>query len=217
MRSLTSNWQQFQKLFTDFVLQVCAPRFSDDGSCRTLYFQSFPCLRAIQPDEFSIGPHADVAYGHHPCSINFYIPLTPIYGTASLFLESQPGVEDWHPIIANYGTVKQFNGGSCLHFTPRNTTSLTRVSLDVRLIPGDRFESMRCCGSDGEFLDSLLHDEPGYYSRCSRNEDDGVWTLDEPAGFPKPDYRMGFPWTIQNWDRYEKKQTSKHPFKVESA
>ena len=27
-----------------------------------------------------------VAYGHHPCSINFYVPLTPISKTSSLFL-----------------------------------------------------------------------------------------------------------------------------------
>jgi hypothetical protein len=222
MESLTSNWHEFQKRFTIFVLQVCAPRFSDESSCHIIYFQSFPCLRAIQPNEFSIGPHADVAYGHHPCSVNFYIPLTPIYGTASLFLESQVGAEDWHPIVGNYGTVKQFAGGSCIHFTPRNTTSFTRVSVDVRLIAGDQFESMRCCsgGSDGgvERLDSLLRDEPGYYSRCRRN--DGVWMLDEDDPTllcPKPDSRMGFPWTVKNWDKYVKKQqTSKNSSKLES-
>ena len=27
----------------------------------SIYYQAFPCLRIVQPGEFSIGPHADVA------------------------------------------------------------------------------------------------------------------------------------------------------------
>lgn len=30
----------------------------------------------------------EVAYGHHPCSVNIYVPLTPINRTSSLFLET---------------------------------------------------------------------------------------------------------------------------------
>jgi hypothetical protein len=29
--------------------------------CDEIYNQSFPSLRIVQPDEFSIGPHSDVA------------------------------------------------------------------------------------------------------------------------------------------------------------
>lgn len=207
MRSLTTNWRDFQTLFTTFVLRVCAPQFSD--SYDSLYFQTFPCLRVIQPDEFSIGPHADVAYGHHPSSINFYIPITPIWGTASLFLESQVGKEDWHPIIGNFGTLKRFAGGSCLHFTPRNTTSYTRVSLDFRLIPGVAFESMRCTTKSGEELDNQLR-QPGYYRKCYLRN--GDWEL-ESSESPRPDARMGFPWTVQDWDKYERKRRNKQETK----
>jgi len=30
----------------------------------SIYYQAFPCLRIVQPGEFSIGPHADVALWH---------------------------------------------------------------------------------------------------------------------------------------------------------
>ncbi|EED91199.1 predicted protein, partial [Thalassiosira pseudonana CCMP1335] len=99
-------------------------------------YQAFPCVRVVRPGEFSIGPHADSAYGHHPCSINFYLPLTQIGGSASLFLESHPGSEDWHPIEGSYGIVKHFAGAICAHWTPENHGDFTRVSLDFRIIPG---------------------------------------------------------------------------------
>jgi cytidyltransferase-like protein len=88
----------FQATFDRFVRQVCAPRLATLFECTEIYYQAYPCIRVVQPDEFSIGPHADVMYGHHPCSVNFYVPLTTIGGTSALFLESAPGREDWHEI-----------------------------------------------------------------------------------------------------------------------
>jgi hypothetical protein len=62
----------------------------------------------------------DVTYGHHPCSVNFYVPLTSIGGSSALHLESAPGREDWHPITGEYGeVVKHFAGGICNHWTVR--------------------------------------------------------------------------------------------------
>jgi cytidyltransferase-like protein len=105
--ALTRNPTPFQEAYDAFVRDVCVPRFAAltgrPEACTEVYYQSFPCVRIIQPDEFSIGPHADVSYGHHPCSVNFYIPLTTIGGTSSLFLESRPGAEDWHPIEGGLG------------------------------------------------------------------------------------------------------------------
>jgi cytidyltransferase-like protein len=100
---LTSHHRAFQVAFDSFVRTLCAPHVDALFPCEEIYYQAFPCLRIVQPDEFSIGPHCDAAYGHHPCSVNFYVPLTQIDGTASLFLESRPGSEDWHPVVGSYG------------------------------------------------------------------------------------------------------------------
>jgi hypothetical protein len=117
-------------------------------NCDEIYYQAFPCIRIVQPGEFSIGPHADVAYGHHPCSVNYYVPLTQIGSASSLFLESRPGSEDWHTIVGDYGKIiKHFAGAICLHWTTEYMTNLTPVSLDFRLIVGPMFYALTCGGS----------------------------------------------------------------------
>ena len=52
----------------------------DDDDEDVVYYQAFPCVRVVTPGAFSIGPHCDASYGHHPCSVNFYVPLTDIVG-----------------------------------------------------------------------------------------------------------------------------------------
>lgn len=210
------NRIQFQEVFDTFVRAVCAPHLvnlmKDNKStnspnlteslsslnlpCTEIYYQAFPCIRVVQPNDFSIGPHADVMYGHHPCSINYYLPLTHIGGTSALFLESAPNEEDWHPIVGNYGTcVKHFAGGSNLHFTVENQTGRTRVSLDFRLIPGHLFDTVDC--NDSQFVK-----KHGYYSKCKLTTD-GTW--ERVGGLLEPDGRVGFPWTVKDWSKLLKK------------
>ena len=92
--------------------------------------------------DFSIGPHADVNYGHHPLSVNFYVPLTPIQGTSSLYIESTSGQMDWHPILGDYGEMQHFAGGMNTHWTTENMTARTRVSLDFRVIHGEWYDAL---------------------------------------------------------------------------
>jgi cytidyltransferase-like protein len=189
MKSLRKNFREFQEVFDRFVLEVCAPRMAASYDCHEIYYQSFPCVRMIQPGEFSIGPHADVAYGHHPASSNFYVPMTRISDAASLFLESRPGSEDWHPIEAEYGTVKRFAGAMCLHWTTDNTTDYTRVSIDFRLIAGPLYEKFK-------FGDALNGGKlsSGYYCCCRKT--DKIWQRE--GDMLSPDARMGYPFTLKN-------------------
>ncbi len=43
---------------------------------QAIYYQAFPCIRIIQPGEFSLGVHCDTAYGFAPTNVNFVVPLT---------------------------------------------------------------------------------------------------------------------------------------------
>lgn len=192
LQSITKNFKGFQKCFDEFVRSVCAPRMDSLFSCEEIWYQAFPCIRIIQPDEFSIGPHSDCAYGHHPCGINFYVPLTEINCTSSLFLESNMGSEDWHPIVGSYGTVKHFAGAICLHWTSENKTGKTRVSLDFRLIPGKFYNGLKNGGK-------TYREGNGYYAVCRKvKSETGVssWVRDG-SKMPKPDARCGFPWTVK--------------------
>jgi cytidyltransferase-like protein len=194
---LTQRFRDFQLVYDDFVRKVCVPRLAAGSGTviDTVYYQAFPCVRIVQPREFSIGPHSDIVYAHHAGSINFYLSFTAIQGnTASLFLESRPGSEDWHPILTatdGYGTLKHFAGAMNLHWTTENTTEQTRLSLDFRLIPGSVYDSLAA-------KDSIYRD--GFYSCCRRprSHDTDTWEHIGSELWP-PDARTGFPWTVKAW------------------
>eukprot|EP00553_Chaetoceros_curvisetus_P011245 CAMPEP_0204635148 /NCGR_PEP_ID=MMETSP0717-20131115/30918_1 /ASSEMBLY_ACC=CAM_ASM_000666 /TAXON_ID=230516 /ORGANISM="Chaetoceros curvisetus" /LENGTH=376 /DNA_ID=CAMNT_0051653809 /DNA_START=40 /DNA_END=1170 /DNA_ORIENTATION=- len=139
----------FHQCYDNFVTSFCIPLLHSFGMVQKIFndssrnmdpgkicyrYQAFPCIRAIRPGEFSIGPHCDMAYGHSMGNINFHIPLTPTFGTNALYTESHPGREDWHPLkTKSVGLGFSFDGARCLHFTLENTTNQTRVSLDFRI------------------------------------------------------------------------------------
>ena len=46
-----------QVAFDLFVRRVCAPRLASLFDCTgEIYYQAYPCVRVVQPHEFSIGP-----------------------------------------------------------------------------------------------------------------------------------------------------------------
>ena len=52
---------------------------NQESCCTEVYYQTFPCLRIVQPRGFNLALApipTDVAYGYHPCSINGYVFLT---------------------------------------------------------------------------------------------------------------------------------------------
>ena len=171
----------FHKLYDLFVREVILPHvsaiFPDE---QLLYYQAFPCVRCVRPGEFSIGPHSDTSYGFSQANINFYVPLTKIFGTNSLVLESAPGLENWHTIEANYGDVKRFYGALCSHFTPENTTNATRVSLDFRIIVGSMWVK-----DHDQFTRN-----PGYYTTAHKKVDENGNTWERSEAFSMPDYRV---------------------------
>ena len=100
-------------------------------------------------------------------NLNYYVPLTDaIYGTNSLYLESEPGREDWRALELSYGELQTFYGVYCNHFTAENTTAVTRVSLDFRLVPG-------CCYEEDAALQPKDFLVGQYYSECRRCAETG--------------------------------------------
>jgi cytidyltransferase-like protein len=233
-RLTTGRYEIFQESFDTFVRSICVPYLASKFPCDKVYYQAFPCVRIIQPGEFSIGrkwflslllamlyliltvckysnptlphnvpiAHADVAYGHHPCSINFYVPLTPIGETCTLFLESRPGSEDWHPLEGDFGSIKHFAGAVCAHWTPLNKTDRTRVSLDFRIIPDSLFRVLADGGSVRGGQRDVYRQTEGYYSSCRRCANGSSWEREGPL--QKPDARTGFPWTVKGEDGWVK-------------
>jgi len=137
-------WRQSQfyadlmALFRDFVREVVLPHLGVDSAL----VQLVPTVRIVLPGEFAFTQrHRDGDYGHKDTELNFWMPLTPVAGANSLWIESTPGVRDFTDFRGDDGHVFRFWGNQCEHYTVPNATENTRVSFDFRVIPEPLFES----------------------------------------------------------------------------
>ena len=179
----------FEQLYEAFVLEVLAPLVSESMGCSAVVFQSFPCVRVHRPAEFSIGPHCDAQYQLPNGYLNIWLPLTPAADANSIYLESEPGKEDFKPLNLQYGELVTFYGAFCTHFAVENTTADTRVSLDFRVAPGNLYDEGAAKGlADPKTNKCALG---SYFSECARNGD-GTFAV-TTRGYPN--HRHGFPHT----------------------
>merc|ERR1712118_250209 len=118
--------------YHDFLRSIVLPILGTTAAA----FEKVPLLRTHLPGEGTSGSaHRDEQSGHAACEINFWIPLTPAYGTNSLIAESRRGSEDFHAFeVKGPGQFVHFHGSQVWHYTVPNTTGATRVSFDFRVI-----------------------------------------------------------------------------------
>jgi len=122
---------EFLALYERFVREVIAPQL---GSADLIY-QAVPVFRVFLPRHLAVGPrHTDAGYHVQPNELNFWLPLTEVYGSNSLNVESAAGRGDFEPIACGPGTMFRFRGNACEHFTSLNVSGITRVSFDFRVI-----------------------------------------------------------------------------------
>jgi hypothetical protein len=82
-----AQYQEFDSIYHQFIAEVVAPSM---GTGRILY-QRAPTLRIYFPSEVALGQlHHDRDYHHQPSEINFWLPLTDVFGNNSLWIESEP-------------------------------------------------------------------------------------------------------------------------------
>ncbi|CAJ1379831.1 unnamed protein product [Effrenium voratum] len=122
----------FLEVYHRFMLELVVPMLGHE-----LLYQCPPTLRCQMPGVVPMGrPHRDSDFAaHHGAEINFWIPVTQVWGSNSLQTESAPGREDFHPLQLGPGELVVFNGSRCLHYTLPNETDSVRVSFDFRVIP----------------------------------------------------------------------------------
>ncbi|CAK0831442.1 unnamed protein product [Prorocentrum cordatum] len=84
----SDTWQEFMRLYRTFVKEVCAPLCGAER----LVFQCPPTMRIALPGcPATIQAHCDSEYpAHWHGEVNFWLPVTPVFGTNSLWLESEP-------------------------------------------------------------------------------------------------------------------------------
>ena len=118
--------EEYLRLLRDVVL----PQLADP---RGLLFQRRPTFRChvAGGGEATGVAHRDVDNGHPSAEINYWLPLTRVGGSNSLYSESAPGLADYAPFESGYGQLTRFWGAQCMHYTLPNETDRTRVSFDV--------------------------------------------------------------------------------------
>jgi len=75
-----------------------------------------------RPDVATTPLHNDMDYHHQPSEINYWLPLSRVHDSNSLWVESKPGLGDMHPLNLDYGQYCRFYGNQCRHQTKPNRT-----------------------------------------------------------------------------------------------
>ncbi len=120
-----------------FIKNILTKEINDE-----CYFQSSPGFRVSSPGSVAVTTwHADgdEINLHPPGEINIFLPLTKCYGNNTIWLETKPGLSDFHPVRLNIGEVLIFDGNKCVHGNYTNDTVDTRVSFDFRLMPKKQY------------------------------------------------------------------------------
>jgi perosamine synthetase len=133
------NKDTFKRIYCSFIRQVHKQFFPEE---KALIYQSFPSVRFQFMKSVAVPPHCDSDHiGKHPLGEkNFLVPITRMFGSNTLFIESKPGKKDFKPVILNPGEFFAFNGNTCVHHNENNETGKLRISLDFRVMLLDDYK-----------------------------------------------------------------------------
>ena len=167
-------YARFEEVYRDFIAEVVAPGMGGGK----IQYQRAPTIRIMVPASCNTKPsepttplHCDMDYHHQSSELNFWLPLTSVWDTNSLWVESSPGRGDFNAPAMEYGQCSRFYGNKCRHFTKPNLTGKTRVSLDFRAVSSasgghdPTFRKGRRRGAKARFQD--VFDVGGYYEELA--------------------------------------------------
>jgi hypothetical protein len=115
------------------LASLVAPLF--DGINLRQNVPSFRCHLAGAGSASDFHRDGDPEYRITPGVINGWLPLTPVGGRNSLYIEVAPGSEDYRPVSLQPGEILIFDAYHLKHGSYANDTRSTRVSFDFRFLP----------------------------------------------------------------------------------
>ena len=143
----TPAYAAFLDAYRAFVNETVVPHIGSP-----VVYQFPPTLRVSMPGSKCIDVHTDADYARHESAeINYWVPLTDVAASNTLFLESRPGEGDYRPVEMRLGTGLRFDGQRCRHYTKADAAATTRVSFDFRVVPATLFRDVHGgrCGDYG--------------------------------------------------------------------
>tara|TARA_B100001559_G_scaffold56761_1_gene45391 strand:- start:2234 stop:2890 length:657 start_codon:yes stop_codon:yes gene_type:complete len=125
----------FLNIYNKFVKEIIFPHFKKD-----ILYQRFPTFRVQVPNNISVAEfHKDKTYSHSPHEVNIFLPITEAKDTSTIWVESVENKGDYKPMNADYGEYYVWNGSNLTHGNKINITSMTRFSVDFRILPYEKY------------------------------------------------------------------------------
>jgi hypothetical protein len=129
------EYPQMRDTYERFLRDVVAARYRED-----ICVQRVPTFRVHYPEATAVREfHRDSDYNHQSGIMNYWLTLTPAYGTNSIWIETQPDSGDFRPVDLVPGQVLRFNAVRLTHGNHSNDTAATRVSFDFRVLPLEEY------------------------------------------------------------------------------
>ncbi len=132
---LEAAFIDIEPLYVRFVDAVVAPLFGELATVQ--HPPSFRCHLVGGGSCSALHRDGDSKYNVTPGVLNAWLPLTPVSGTSSLFVETAFGSGRLRPVTLEPGEVLFFDAFHLAHGSIGNRTETTRVSFDLRFLPAD--------------------------------------------------------------------------------
>ena len=169
----------FKELYCNFIKDIYKELYPEE---QIMIYQSFPSIRFQFDNSIAIPPHCDSDnLACHPLGeINFIIPITRMFDSNTIFIESEPGKKDFEPVTLETNNLFHFNGNTCTHYNERNKENKLRISLDFRILKLKDYinyiKSNNITNTNPRNPDGTSDREPvkmligGYYQSCLIND-----------------------------------------------
>ena len=139
--ALNNGWSEFTDVYKQFIRNEVFPLFKEENE---LIYQTLPSFRIQYPNAKAVTTiHCDSDQHHkHPIGeLNILIPLTKMFDSSTVWMESLPNLGDFSSVNLAYGEWILWNGNRCRHYNLMNTEGHTRISLDFRVLPHVCYDS----------------------------------------------------------------------------
>lgn len=150
--------ETFTNLYKKFIVDVIKP-MCNLSSFDKIVYQKTPNIRFHLPNCSNIGyivndknmysdiigVHNDNEFGHPKNEKNVIVPLTKMFGSNSLYYSSSPidnlDVYGYNNLVMSLNNFYIGNLNECDHYNKINTTGVSRVSLDFRILLYSDYEN----------------------------------------------------------------------------
>jgi ectoine hydroxylase-related dioxygenase (phytanoyl-CoA dioxygenase family) len=134
---LNNNWEEFIETYENFIRDEISKIIVEP-----FLYQYLPSYRLQLPQDQAIHKwhyDSDKDHKHPDGEINFCLAITQMKNTTAIWSESEPGIKDFKPLEIDYGEFFQFNGNKCTHGNKVNISENSRISLDFRILPFQKY------------------------------------------------------------------------------